>query len=740
MKVFLTLFFAVLGPLLALFAVWGEPFDVANVSAGQAVPREIVDELRTLPDDSVLRELREVAVSYPRFDLMGDDDLLETAANMLDGSYVHGEEGQDTGAPFEPGPYLFGQSSWHLDLHSFSLPSLLGRAYEVSGKSIYIRAATEYIADWARYESSLLVPRGYFFNDHATAARSIVVAEIWRQYRNSDVYEENTAADVVRYVHKLMGMLADDRLYEYRSNHGIMQNLSLLHLSIAFPLLQPSRSSWQVGKSRLLSQLEYYISKEGVILEHSPGYHHNGLRRLAAAWRYLGLKGEPVPQDFVVRYQKALEFQKALYRPDLTLPPVGDTGDYTYSPISIAAFNEESVATSIRVAPPAATGPEAVSAAPGAGWVVLWDGLEHWPDLGKLGQTAVHWGNFPTQAHKHADELSISIWSKGDQWIRGVGYWPYGNSRLEATGWRSSNGPHWSGESAADDRYSTLVGSVLDEGVTFLDILRTTEVGERIHRQLIKIHDDLWMVLDSFESDALKPAEVVWRLSPDIVLTPLSEDELALVPEHGRQKMHMLIDGSGEVNVDPDVSGSSGWNSGLLVGREIGKSPAVRITSLDSNGTILTIFRLDGANGDREETLEADWQWEDATNWEIALAPMGYDDIQVERSAEVVRITTGPDATRQFRISTEIAEAAIVPRDLALQAFDQNSERHDDPFRPRLQQRTKVTLLIVVAAVAQFILLFVVRLKQDRLMLPLAMCSAIAWLGLSLFLGLHYFS
>src|SRR5690606_26953026 len=208
--------------------------------------------------------------------------------------------------------------------------------------------------------------RGYFFNDHATAARSIVVTEVWRQYRASDAYDADAAAGILSYVQKLMSMLADERLYEYRSNHGIMQNLSLLHLSIAFPSLKPSLSSWTVGRTRLLSQLEYYINKEGVILEHSPGYHHNGLRRLAAAWRYFGLKGEPVPEDFFVRYQKALKFQRALYRPDRTLPPVGDTGDYTYTPIDVAMFDEDLVATSIRDAPPTSAGPDAVTAAPGA--------------------------------------------------------------------------------------------------------------------------------------------------------------------------------------------------------------------------------------------------------------------------------------------------------------------------------------------------------------------------------------
>ena len=739
MKVSHTLFITILGALIALFAVWQQPFSVASISQGQKPPLEGVDALRTLPEDAVLQELREIAVSYPRFDVLEDEDVLETADKMLDGTYVPGDL-RSIGVPFEPGSYLFGESSWHLDLHSFSIPSLLGRAYEVSGKEAYIRAAAEYIGDWARYESSLLVPRGYFFNDHATAARSIVVTEIWRQYRNSEAYEQSTAADVVRYAQKLMGMLADDRLYEYRSNHGIMQNLSLLHLSLAFPSLQPSRSSWQVGKNRLLSQLEYYINTEGVILEHSPGYHHNGLRRLAAAWRYLGLNGDPVPQDFVGRYQKALAFHKALYRPDGTLPPVGDTGDYTYSRIGIASLDDDSIATGIQVPPQADVRPEAVTAAPGAGWVILWDGLEHWPDTAKLAQTAVHWGNFPTMAHKHADELSVSIWSKGVQWVRGVGYWPYGNSRVEATGWRSSNGPHWSDESAEDERYSSLVGSVLSEAVTFLHLLRTTGNGERIHRQLVKIQDDLWVILDSFESNAPKSAEVVWRLSPDIVLAPLGEDEIVLSPGHDRQKMRMLIGGSADVVVDPDVSGASQWNSGLLVDREIGKSPAVRVTSFGREAVIATIFRLAGDNDGTAGTFTMGRRWDDATSWQISVVTPDHGDVNIERRAEAIHITTGEAAARQFRISAEVAEAAIVPRDLALQALVRNTERHNQPFRPRLQQRIKASLVIVVAAVAQLILLFLVRLKQDRLLLPLAICSSIAWLGLSLFLGLHYFS
>lgn len=730
---------AILGPLIAMLVTWQSSLAIANIGGGAKPPQAIVQELRLIPTDEILEEINEISVGAYGLGGYKDDEIIAAADAALNGRWVFNDGLRDITVPDKGIKGILNTEMGDLQFCSLIVPNLFARAFKISGETKYLQEAVRYVLGWSEFESSMIVPSSCVFNDHATAARAIVVTEIWRLYRNSEIYDAFEASYLLQYVQKLSHLLMYPALYEYRTNHGIMQNLSLLHLAIAFPLLQTSESSWEVGKSRLLSQLEYYINEEGVILEHSPGYHQNGLRRLAAAWRYLGLMGDAVPQDLASRYRKGLDFQAALRRPDRTLPLIGDTDDHAYSPIQVASFDGSSVvSTELRHEPSGTEIPNKTTAAPGAGWIVLWDGLKYWPNAEYLAQTVFHWGNFPTKAHKHADELAISIWSGGVQWVRGVGYWPYERSRIEAIGWRSSNGPHWLNESATNNRHSSLVGSVIGEAVTFLNVLRTTEDGAAIRRQLIKIHDDTWILFDSFESATPGTAEVLWRLSPAIVVGYSSETEFALRSTRARQIMYMLVDGSGEMKIETDLSGSTEWNSGLMDDYRIGKSPAIRLTSSDTDVVIVTVFRLDNTNEENVGSVPVTWRWKDAAHWQVAVAAKGYDDVSVERRSNVLRVTTDEATSRAFEISTAIAETAAAPRQSALQALHRDTDHYGTPYQPMMERRAKVTVFIVVTAVAQLILFFLVRLKEDRLWRPLAICSSVAWIGFSLYLGTSF--
>src|SRR5690606_7708979 len=115
------------------------------------------------------------------------------------------------------------------------------------------------------------------------------------------------------------------------------------HLGTAFPRLAGFDRLFDTGWQRLERQLGFFMNAEGVILEHSPGYHVDGLKMLGAAWRLLGMNGRAVPPQWSARYHKALEFAAALRRPDDTLPPVGDTHDSGHFPLSAAVFDAEGV-------------------------------------------------------------------------------------------------------------------------------------------------------------------------------------------------------------------------------------------------------------------------------------------------------------------------------------------------------------------------------------------------------------
>lgn len=730
---------AVIGPVIPLTVTWKPSLGITGIR-GETPDHDTVRQLRSVPGDVTLDEIDKLSVAAGGLGISSDSEIVAAAEHALDGQMSVDKNLRDVRVPETGFNAIFDDKILDLKFCSLIVPNMLVRAFEVSGDVRYLNAAVVYVLEWAKFEASLTIPSGLVFNDHATAARAIVVTEVWRHYRKSESFEESRAVELLTYVQKISNLLRYQGLYEYRTNHGIMQSLSLLHLAIAFPLLDKTDENFQVGKRRLLAQLEYYVNEEGVILEHSPGYHQNGLRRLAAAWRYLGLKGDPVPDGYVKRYRKALDFLAALRRPDRTLPPIGDTDNRPYSSVQIATFANNLASEPLRdesagIPMPA---PAPLTAAPGAGWVIRWDGLAQWPDASKLTQTVFHWSYFPTHAHKHADELGLSLWSDGQQWVRGVGYWPYDGSRRSAIGWRSSNAPHWLNESRLSERNSTLVGSAVDDRLAFFDVLRTNGDGSRIRRQLVAFDEGTWVVLDSFTSPIPKTAETVWRFPPRMTVEVAETGRYILNASGTRRSITMYAESSGPVRIDADSSGTAAWNSGMVADGDIASSPAIRMTSSAKTPVMLTVFDLDDVAEEATERGNIAWRWQNEWAWQFSLTGARDGDITVKRDSGAIRVLNNGAAYRDLDISTSIAESAMAPRQAALNALNRASENYGKPFQPMVERRIKVTLAIAAATLAQLILFVFLRMKHRSWWRPFAVCSSFAWIGLALYLGLSF--
>ncbi len=728
------LLLGLVGPLVALVVVWQPPISIAGISAGEAPDPETVERSRNVPDDDVLREIRDFAVSYPGYDHLESREVLSSADAALENNSRFEGAGPTVPVPFRPGDYLLGSSTWHLEVVSFAMPSLLGRAYEVSGSEEYLQAAIRYIRDWCEYESSLLVPRGMILNDHAIAARAIVMTEVWRLYRQSEIYDPDVATDLLRYVRKLARLLMDQRLYEYRSNHGIMQNLSLLHLALAFPALLDADRAFEVGAERLNDQLEYFVNAEGVVLEHSAGYHWNGVRRLSAAWRYLGLGGFAVTEEMIERYQLALEFSAALRRPDGTLPLIGDTSGRSYTPHRIAEFDADSVASApLRPARPEDFVPVPLTVAPAAGFIVLWNDLDDWPESRGLDQTVLHWGNFPSRIHKHADEMGISIWAGGSRWVRAVGSWPYSESRAGAIGWRSSNAPHWMDEVYGTERSTSLVAFASDGYLSYFDLVRSNADGRALRRQLVKLHPGPWVVVDSFDADVPREVETLWRFSPELSLREMPAGGIEVAA--GERKMHVAIDGNGDLVVETDPQGTAEWNAGLIADDEIVPGPAIRIQANSRDRAFLTAFELQEDEVAPESGAAAELQWNSASDWTVQLGRGS--GVSLRRKPGSIGIE-GPAVERRELIPAGVVPPGADAAEQALAAYYAAAERYGEPFQLMLERRAKVTVTVVLTAVVQIALFLVVASRLRRWWPPLLIVSSVAWAGLSLFLGLGF--
>lgn len=56
---------SLLGPVIALYVIWGPEIEVTSIEAGASVEKTVIEQLRIIPDDSILKEINGFAAGRP---------------------------------------------------------------------------------------------------------------------------------------------------------------------------------------------------------------------------------------------------------------------------------------------------------------------------------------------------------------------------------------------------------------------------------------------------------------------------------------------------------------------------------------------------------------------------------------------------------------------------------------------------------------------------------------------------
>jgi hypothetical protein len=362
----------------------------------------------------------------------------------------------------------------------------------------------------------------------------LVTTRFWSHYRRSAHFDPVTGRQVLELVARSGRLLALPEHFTARTNHGIMQSLALLHVAAAFPELPDSVVFREVAVERLRMQLRYYQSEEGVVLEHSPGYHALGMTLLAALDGYRSLLPDDLAADVVARRREACRFFLDLARPDWTLPVVGNTSA-TPTPVRCVNLGKDGVDPSVGRPP--------LRIYPVSGYAVAWlPAVGSDPNADGRSQTVVAWGNFATKAHKHDDEMAVVTWLHGQTVLTGAGYWPYGHPlQPRAISWRGANAPHFDQEASRGLRSTELLATGEGEGLVALDLERVgTDMQRHLRRQVILLGGDEWLVIDYADSAGDERYSVVWTLAPQWSLAAGASERqyIASTPDwHGQLRI-----------------------------------------------------------------------------------------------------------------------------------------------------------------------------------------------------------
>ena len=728
----------VLVPLLVLLVVWMPV--VARFMAPQVhVAEPMVEAARRAPADGVLTELRD-------FDLMpmlGRQEASEIsiAEGILQGRLELPDlpVGQ-VSIPFSSDDLDRLPPALQLQYAGFVVPDFLLAAYVASGREEFFAAALEFITSWDQFERQSVLPKGLLWNDHATAARVRVLAEFWRIYRSRADFRPEVGQAVLEQAARYGHFLSSPGFFMFFSNHGVMQNLGLLQLSLAFPSLPESERYHQVAVERLGQQMAFFIDENGVIRENSAGYQAYGLEMLGMTFRSMTLLGDPVPEWWAQRYTAGFRFLDSLRRPDGTLPATGDTdgastGDFP------RVTEVDAQGTSSELGPYEGQRPDrALTLHASAGYWINWEDLDGWPAGKDVSQTLVTWTSPPARAHKHADEMSVLLWADNTSWLTSVGYWPYGEpGRDEAESWEGANAPHLVNEDTLSQRTTQLLSQGSNGRAAAVDLERTGPGDYRARRQVVHASPDVWIVLDLVGGAPDATTTSVWTVSPDVDLTAADVPGSYELRSRTKQASARIDYVGSAETVFREYRGSlspfAGWH---VVGETPRPAPAIVVEQPGGEAWLAAVVSRTNGSSTADPVIGRPRASHvaSADEWAFTL-PTASGQLEIERAGGTI-VVTRMDRDGQSRDTLDLSPGPDTATELAeiRAAFDSTSREYP-VFQLQWERRMKVSFLLVLLAIAQVVVLLIVGRKWPRVRLPLGVASLLCWAGVAVLL--HFF-
>ena len=716
--------------LLVLASVWypvAAHFHISNAPFNSSALQEGMSE----SSRAVLDELGRFRVLHPPRAKDAKLNSPEELRALLNGRIeIEGGEVVVVDPAFASEDLEAGSGLAQLYIGALVVPDRMLKAYEATGDEQWLRRALEYVRAFHEFERRAWLPHGALWDDHATAERVFVLVDLLQRYLRQEKRDPELIAPVVSQLRRAGEMLSKRGAFNYATNHGVMQNVALLHLATALPWLPEADRFRTLALDRLTRQMRFYISDEGVVLEGSPAYHAFGLRLLGYALRYATIGSLPVPKEWQSKFERGTQFAAILARPDGSLPRIGDTDvepGYAAAP-SAAGDRPPGTSGSVAWTPPDAER----YTLPLSGYAVWWSGLKQESGAAGIAQTVTTWSDFPGHGHWRANQLATTFWAAGRGWWTDVGYWPYVNPRrYVAESWEGSGASRADGEAISRDQKVTLLAEAESVGLKFLELERATGEGLRINRQIIEIAAGAWLVIDSGTDKRGRDLVMSWTAEPDLNITPGAIAGAFKVSDGvGKQAMDVLIGGTSRWAARI-YRGSDEPFSGWVVQNGVPKHAAsIRVTWSGGMGAVFTLWTMPRSPADDGIVKPARFEWTDTQHWRLSVST-------AVRNLDLVRDGDRITGSREVQLSAPMnIRRAKEEIQTALLSLAADSPR----FREYIPWRIRVSQVLGLLLVVHGGVLLVARRYAPSMMAAISAVAVLAWLALAWTLHFVYFA
>ncbi len=377
-------------------------------------------------------------------DLLDDKTNLFQANEILNGNlYVHKtsrtpvniKNGIDWEISHTESPGTF-----QLWLQALGMIRILARAYIKKNNINYLKKANEILLSWIEYEQSDEAKNNSLvWHDHGSALRVNSIMYFALVAEQAGLIDE-TAANFIRHLIKRhVGFLIQDIHYTQNHNHGIFQDQALFYCAY-FLNDNISDKLLQVARKRLGEQISFAFDEEKVHVENSSAYHIALLYMLDVIAEFLESMGDYFSYYVKANIKESADFCAYLNRPTGNLI---NTGDSSINDRKIKIdINAEKLGSDAYIY--SATQGEKGEAPKNTSRIYPKSGYYFYKENASLCDTFTDatWkmfkAGYSSKTHKHADDLSFAMYSKGHDIFVDTGYYNYNPGNVFCDYFKSS--------------------------------------------------------------------------------------------------------------------------------------------------------------------------------------------------------------------------------------------------------------------------------------------------------------
>lgn len=318
--------------------------------------------------------------------------------------------------------YTAHPNTFQLYLQCLNPTMYLTRAYEVSGKIEYLQLAEELILSWNDFRQTPQAEGNSFvWYDHGTALRAnnlIYYALVARESGNLSSEMEKLLDELLE---EHAEFLADDKNYTKNHNHGIFQDQSLIYTAY-FLDNEQSEEYVDIAKVRLAEQEEFAFNSEMVHVENSPGYQMGVMDLFWTTADFLSQYGDEFGQEIRADITRAARFMAYIFKPVGMIAEIGDTNSLIGGESSV--YYDSAELQYVQTMGELGKQPEETAVFyPQSGYYISHNSWE------KENYSQSTWqmfkSGYESKTHKHADDNSFMLYSKGYDIFVDPGWYNY---------------------------------------------------------------------------------------------------------------------------------------------------------------------------------------------------------------------------------------------------------------------------------------------------------------------------